>query len=107
MVKPAASVRHGISMRAVQAVFFDLDETLLDDDRYWRIAVSATCAELALRHPSLNWVVLESFYLENAARLCATLGSAPDASSGSSAHGLRVAVWDAALKRCGVEVPRL
>jgi FMN phosphatase YigB (HAD superfamily) len=29
-------------MPAVQAVFFDLDDTLLDDDRCWRVAVSLT-----------------------------------------------------------------
>jgi putative hydrolase of the HAD superfamily len=95
-------------MPDVQAVFFDLDDTLLDDDRCWRVAVSLTCTELALRHPSVERVTLETSYLENSPRLWATFGSAPRTASGSSAaHDLRLAVWETVLDACGVEAPGL
>jgi putative hydrolase of the HAD superfamily len=95
-------------MAAVQAVFFDLDDTLLDDDRCWRVAVSLTCTELALRHPSLDRVMLEASYLENSPRLWATFGNAPRTASGSSAaRDLRLAPWQTVLDGCGVEEPGL
>jgi HAD superfamily hydrolase (TIGR01549 family) len=93
-------------MPAVQAVFFDLDDTLLDDDRCWRVAVSLACTELALRHPSVDRAMLETSYLENSPRLWATFGSAPRAASGSSAaRELRLAVWQTVLDGCSVEAP--
>jgi putative hydrolase of the HAD superfamily len=95
-------------MPAVQAIFFDLDDTLLDDDRCWRAAVSLTCNELALRYPSVDRVVLETSYLENSARLWAGFGNAPRTASGSSAaRDLRLAVWQTVLDGCGVDPPDL
>jgi putative hydrolase of the HAD superfamily len=92
----------------VQAVFFDLDDTLLDDDRCWRVAVSLTCTELALRHPSVDRTMLETSYMENSPRLWATFGNAPRTASGSSAaRDLRLAVWQSVLDGCGVEKPGL
>lgn len=95
-------------MPAVQAIFFDLDDTLLDDDRCWRVAVSLTCTELALRYPSIDRVMLETSYLETSPRLWATFGSAPRTASGSSAaRDLRLAVWQTVLDGCGVGAPDL
>jgi HAD superfamily hydrolase (TIGR01549 family) len=95
-------------MSTVQAIFFDLDDTLLDDDRCWRAAVSLTCTELASRYPSVDRARVESSYLENSARLWATFGSAPRAASGSStARDLRLAVWQTVLDGCGVDAPGL
>jgi putative hydrolase of the HAD superfamily len=93
-------------MPAVQAVFFDLDDTLLDDDRCWRVAVSRTCRDLALRHPSVDRRMLETGYLETSPRLWATFGSAPRTAAGAStARDLRLAVWQSVLDGCGVEAP--
>jgi FMN phosphatase YigB (HAD superfamily) len=95
-------------MPTVQAVFFDLDDTLFDDDRCWRAAVSVTWTELALRHPSVDRGMLETFYLETSPRLWATFGSAPRTALGSSAaRDLRLAVWQTVLDGCGVEAPGL
>jgi phosphoglycolate phosphatase-like HAD superfamily hydrolase len=41
-------------MATVDAVLFDLDETLLDDDRGWHIALAATCREVASRHSGVD-----------------------------------------------------
>ena len=95
-------------MKHPTALFFDLDETLLDDERCWRIAVSLACRELRSRHPSIDSGALEQAYLENSARIWTAFGSVPRTRSGSSsARDLRLMVWSYVLDGFGASVAGL
>ena len=87
---------------SVRAVFFDLDETLLDDDRSMRMAVSRTCSRLAQRYQWIKPEQLEAVYLRVADDWWASSGSVPRASISGASDGkaIRVEVWSKALTMC-------
>jgi putative hydrolase of the HAD superfamily len=89
-------------MASVDAVFFDLDETLLDDDRGWHVALAATCHEIAGGHPGVDESALHEAYAQNSERLWTTFGSAPRTSAGlTSTRDLRRETWLSVLAPLG------
>jgi putative hydrolase of the HAD superfamily len=89
-------------MASVDAIFFDLDETLLDDERGWRVALAATCREVAGRHPGVDETAMHEAYTRNSERLWTTFGSAPRTSAGlTSTRDLRREIWLAVLRSLG------
>jgi putative hydrolase of the HAD superfamily len=81
-------------MASVDAIFFDLDETLLDDERGWHIALAATCREVAGRHPGVDETAMHEAYTRSSERLWTTFGSAPRTSAGlTSTRDLRREIW--------------
>jgi putative hydrolase of the HAD superfamily len=82
----------------VQAIFFDLDDTLLDDERGWRISVSSTGSEIAGRHAGIDGNALAVAYAANSERLWRQFGAAPRTAEGqTSARELRLTIWRAVL----------
>jgi len=70
---------------SIRAVFFDLDETLLDDDRCMRVAIAQTSKRLAERYPQIDPGQLGAMYLRIANEWWNDSGSVPRAStSGTS-----------------------
>ena len=88
----------------VRAVFFDLDETLLDDDRCMRKAVARTCATLGKHYPQIEPKRLESTYLHVSNKLWTSYGSVPRTSSTGDSGGIdiRLEVWGRALTVYGL-----
>ena len=82
-----------------RAVFFDLDETLLDDDAAMREALARTCAALARRHPGVDAERLANSYLTVSDDFWRSLGGVPRASGSQASNGLdiRTEVWGRAL----------
>lgn len=91
----------------VRAIFFDLDETLIDDDRCMREAIARTCTTLGKLHPQLEPDRLEATYTEAANKWWTSSGSVPRASGSSSTSGrdIRVEVWGKALEAYGLSNP--
>jgi putative hydrolase of the HAD superfamily len=85
--------------KRVRAVFFDLDETLLDEDRCMREAIARTCAALGTRYPQIEPRRLETNYINAAEELWKSYGSVPQTSDTGSTNGrdLRLEVWGKAL----------
>lgn len=90
--------------KRIRAVFFDLDETLLDDDRCMREAIARTCATLATRYPDIKPVQLEAAYMRVAEEWWLSSGSVPRTSDSGSTNGrdIRIEVWSDALKAYGL-----
>lgn len=90
--------------KRIRAIFFDLDETLLDDDRCMRQAVARTCATLGKRYPQIEPKRLETTYLHVSYELWSSYGSVPRTSSAGSSGGrdLRLEVWGEALTIYGL-----
>lgn len=88
----------------LRAVFFDLDETLLDDDRNMRRAVARTCCTLGQLHPDVDPARLEGAYLRVAEETWMGPGGVQLVSGSSAPKGaeIRVRVWREALGRCGL-----
>ncbi len=89
--------------RPVKAIFFDLDETLLDDDRCMRQAVASTCASLACLRTDLNADQLGMAYFRISTQVWRGQGGVPRASGSGAANGIeiRLEVWRQALSLCG------
>lgn len=89
---------------SVRAVFFDLDETLVDDDRCMRVAVAQTCKRLAERYPQIAPGQLEATYLRVANEWWADSGSVPRTSTSGTSDGraIRTEVWGKSLVTCGL-----
>ncbi len=83
----------------IRAVFFDLDETLLDDARSMREAGRATCEALADRCRGLDADRLEVAWTRVSAEAWAGFGSVPPPDGAN----IRVGVWGRALAECGVD----
>jgi len=90
--------------KRVRAVFFDLDETLVDDDRCMREAVARTCRALGGLHPQIEPERLEAAYLRVADDWWTSRGSVPRTSGSASTNGrdIRIEVWGETLKTCGL-----
>lgn len=88
----------------VRAIFFDLDETLLDDDHSMLQAVARTCATLGELHPDVSPARLESVYLQASEETWMGPAGAALVSSSPAPSGreIRVRVWREALARCGI-----
>lgn len=93
----------------IQAVFFDLDETLLDDDRCMREAVARVCGTICARHPQVDPGPLEDAYITMAKEIWTGSGSVPQASGSTASVGseIRLEVWSRALAKCGLPIRRL
>lgn len=94
---------------SVRAVFFDLDETLVDDDRCMRVAVAQTCKKLAERYPQIAPGQLEATYLRVSNEWWTNSGSVPRASAGGTSDGraIRTEVWGESLATCGLVAKRM
>ena len=88
----------------VRAVFFDLDETLLDDDRSMREAVTRTCQALARHHKHIDSTKLETTYLRVAEEWWLGSSSVPRTSESGSTAGrdIRIEVWGKAFNAYGL-----
>jgi len=90
--------------KRVRAVFFDLDETLLDDDRCMREAVTRTCAALGKRYPQIEPKRLETIYIHVSDELWTSYGSVPQTygTGESGGRDIRFEVWGKALMVYGL-----
>ena len=88
----------------IRAIFFDLDETLVDDDRCMREALIRTCAALAQKCPQIKAARLASTYTRVSDDLWTSFGSVPRApgSETSSGRELRLYVWGRTLAAYGL-----
>src|SRR3989337_2288367 len=88
----------------VKALFFDLDETLLDDDRAFRIAVARTCIDLAHYDGIVDPHRLRETYLAIAERFWTDLGLLRSwtSLSGSDGQKVRRLLWTQSLEEQGV-----
>ena len=86
-----------------RAVFFDLDETLLDDDRSFQIAVARVCEDIALIYPDVSRTALEAAYRSISDSFwSAGDGNVNRASNGSpDGQAIRLELWQQALASCG------
>ena len=93
-------------MPGIDAVLFDLDETLLDDDASMRRALAETCSELEGEY-GLPAERLARVYLEFAPRAWRGLGSVPTAGGARPADGraIRAWMWGEVLGLLGVAAP--
>ncbi len=90
--------------KRVRAVFFDLDETLADDDRAMREALARTCATLGKRYPQIEPGKLEAIYMRVGNQWWTDSGSVPRTSDTGSTDGrdIRIEVWSESLKAYGL-----
>jgi putative hydrolase of the HAD superfamily len=88
----------------LKAIFFDLDDTLLDAQTPYREAIAATCAEAARRCAGLDAERLSAVYLEVARQMWRSFDL--DRMRESAAE-IRERVWAEALRQVGVEDPAL
>lgn len=86
----------------IRALFLDLDETLLDDDRGMRRAAEQTAIALAARHSDVDARVLTEAYIHDSDGFWASLGAVPTGTDLRSGAEIRVAVWGRALETAGV-----
>jgi putative hydrolase of the HAD superfamily len=83
----------------VRAIFFDLDDTLLDDDRGWRVSVAATGADIEGLYPQIDGAALAAAYTANSERMWRQFGNAPRTAEGlTSTRDLRLAIWRAVIQ---------
>ena len=95
--------------KSVKAVFFDLDETLIDDDHCMRVEVAQTCNKLAERYPKIDHGQLEAMYLQVSNEWWTNSGSVPRASLNGASDGraIRAEVWGKSLAACGLVAQRM
>ena len=86
-----------------QAIFFDLDGTLVDGNATWRAAVNETVRLICADYPGIDHSVLEAVYYEaaDAAWELVKIPSAP-AWGSMEAESVVADVWTKALQRAGV-----
>ena len=89
---------------SVRAVFFDLDETLVDDERCMCVAVTQTCNKLAELYPQIDPGQLDAMYLRVAYEWWTDSRSVPRASTSGTSDGraIRTEVWGKSLVACGL-----
>lgn len=84
----------------IEAIFFDWDGTLMDDDTSWRRCVSATIDEVARRHRGIDPGALSAAYYAAARRLWDEVkGVSAPPWGNTDDPGLARRVWSAALRR--------
>ncbi len=90
--------------RRIRAVFFDLDETLLDDDGGMRESVTGVCGTMSQRYPVIDAQELEATYLGISDEVWRSLGVVPRAAGSGDSNGreIRVEVWGKALASHGL-----
>ena len=90
--------------KRIRAVFFALDETLLDDDRCMREALARTCHALNELYPQIEPGKLQAAYLQVSDQWWLSSGSVPRTSDSGSTNGrdIRIEVWSDALKAYGL-----
>lgn len=88
----------------IRAVFFDLDETLVDDDRAMRQALARTCTTLGKRYPQIEPRKLEAVYMRIGDQWWTSRGGVPRTSGTGSTNGrdIRIEVWGESLKAYGL-----
>ena len=94
---------------SIRAVFFDLDETLVDDDRCMRVAVTQTCNKLAELYRQIDPEQLDATYLRVANEWWTDSGSVPRASTSGTSDGraIRAEVWGKSLVAFGLVAQRV
>lgn len=95
--------------RRIRAVFFDLDETLVDDDRCMREAVDRVCRTICARYPQVDPGLLGDTYIEMAKEKWTGLGNVPRASGSTASVGseIRLEIWSRALVKYGLPIRHL
>ena len=90
-------------MTAIRALFFDLDETLLDDNTGFELAVARSCIDLAHRFDGIDPHGLRAIYCEASDAFWRELGAGQPWSAFSQHSGawIRESIWRAALERVG------
>ena len=83
----------------LKAILFDLDETLLDDNRAFQIAVASSCIDLAHRHNSVDPHRLREAYFEVSDRFWSELGRVRAWTTYTDGDGqaIRRLLWSQAL----------
>jgi putative hydrolase of the HAD superfamily len=84
-------------MKPLQALFFDLDDTLIDDDGSYRRSIELSCADLAGLYLGLDPVSLVRVYDEQSRAYWSQLVH----TGLENLAAIRFAVWQRALERCG------
>ena len=84
----------------IEAIFFDWDGTLMDDDASWRRCVSATIDEVARRYPSADAGELSARYYAAAQRLWKEVREVSGPPWGNTEHPPLVRrIWNEAVRR--------
>jgi len=84
------------------AIFFDLDETLIDDDFNYRASVKATSEAIARASGRVSALLVEEAYIDYSETYWGAITGVPTAPSGStSLDDIRHHVWTEALKIAG------
>jgi putative hydrolase of the HAD superfamily len=98
---------HTMGQREAHAIFFDLDDTLMDSHACWSAAVTATCSELADRYPAMPWAAIQTAYMQRAPQLWAAMeADAPRGFEEAPTTALRLEVWQRVLSECAVPALR-
>jgi 2-haloalkanoic acid dehalogenase type II len=88
-------------MTSVDAVFFDLDETLLDDNMSYELAISRVAAEMAAAYPRFGFQDLFAVYKRVADEYWLDVAEAVIRGR-VKGDDVRLAAWRRALSRYGV-----
>ncbi len=89
-----------------QAICFDLDETLLDDERGAGMAAEHTTRKIVDTYPSVDAQCLMTNYLHASKQMWSSLGKIPSMGDPQkSGDEIRVEVWSLALTASGVDSP--
>jgi len=90
-------------MQPLKAIFFDLDETLLDDNTSYRLSLARVYSELSASFPHLDLTGLPGAYTAiSDAHWSAAEGRVVRAPSGAlDGNSVRRELWRRALVECG------
>src|SRR4051794_3701736 len=90
-------------MALIKAIFFDLDETLLDDNASYRISLARVFEELTASYPHLDLADLPAAYTTiSDAHWSAAEGQVVRSPSGAlDGNSVRRELWRQALVECG------
>ena len=86
-------------MKPVQAVFFDLDDTLIDYTGSTRVSLERTCREFQSCAPGFDRQLAMRTYLEEGVRLWRQ----PGVVDLGDQVAYRTTLWEAALRACGIQ----
>ncbi len=101
MIPPQPTTEAGL-----EAVLFDLDNTLVDDDANWRLSVSGTLSEVCARHHELDPERLRTAFLRVAGSVWEQIRHMEASPWGDmDDEGIVVDVWSATLSQVGIQNP--